>query len=393
MIAYPKPELSLLEIRSTVLDATSQELISKEESRNILMKYPSRFYSPNMYIRIGLGLLTILSISSISSFFGLLLDFRNAEIILLLTALGCLAMLEYFIQTKHHYRSGIDDTLLHSAIAFLLIFTGIETESSGRANNILLSLAGLALYTIASIRYLDRMALIGALASLAFFCFAIWEKSSPNMALLPCWTITLALAAIAVTAHQLKDRPVANYHRHLLILLENLAVVGAYASLHILTIDAVLTAKSISTSAPAPQSLSTAAAIFYWSWTLIVPVLMLKYALRQQESLSIRLSLLAILSALYAQHHFFPVFEPELAAVIYGLLLLLAGWWTIRFLKNDNSVYSFRHGGDEGDLLGQNPFLVVAGFAGTGTPTDTPPISNTNFGGGSFGGAGAGTDF
>ena len=397
MIEYPKHELSILEIRSAVMDASSQELISQEESRNILMKYPSRFYSPNIYIRFGLGLLTLLSISSISSLFGLLLDFKNAEFILLLTALGCLAMLEYFIQSKHHYRSGIDDTLLHTAIACLLIFTGIESESNGKPNNILLSLAGIILYTIASMRYLDRLALIGALASLAFLCFSLWENSAPNMALLPCWTITLVLSAIAIFAHRFKDRPVANYHRHLLILLENLAALGAYASLHILTIDAVLAEKTATTVTTATNtttiSLTTVATLFYWSWTFLIPVLMLSYSLRQRQSLSIRLWLLAILSALYAQHHFYPVFEPELAAVFYGLLLLLAGWWVIRYLKKDTSVYSFRQGGDEGDLLGQNPFLVVAGFAGTGTPTNTSSSPDTRFGGGDFGGAGAGADF
>lgn len=388
MIAYSRHELTRLEIRSVVQDASSQDLITMEESMAILMKYPSRFYSPNIYIRIGLGLLTMLCISSISSIFGMLLDFRNAEIIQLLTALGCFGLLEYFIQSKHYYRSGIDDVLLHTGISCLLIFIGLQTENHGRANSIILSLSAIACYTFAALRYLDRLALIGALVSIAFFSFSIWENSPPEIALYPCWTLALILSAIAVIAHKQKNRKGANFHRHLLTLLENLAALGAYASLHIITIDTVLTEN---TRTNAANALNPAAAILYWTWTLAIPALLIWYALRKRESLSIRLSLLAILSVFYAQHQFYPLFEHELAAVIYGLLLMLAGWMAILYLKPENSAYSFRHGGDEGDLPGQNTFLVVAGFADAGQKA--PATTDTSFGGGGFGGAGTGSEF
>lgn len=388
MIAYSRHELTQLEIRSVVLDAASQELITREETAALLNKFPSRFYSPNIYIRIGLGILTMVCISSISSIFGLLLDFRNAEIILLLTALGCFSLLEYFIQSKYHYRSGIDDTLLHTGIACLLIFIGIQTENHGRLDDTIISLSAIVFYTFTALRYLDRLALIGALVSIAFFSFSIWEHSLADMALYPCWTLAFILSAIAVIAHKQKDNKATSFHRHLLLLLENLAALGAYASLHIITIDTVLREY---TRTNAANSLHPAATILYWTWTLVIPALMLRYALRKRESLSIRLSLLAILSVLYAQHLFYPLFEQEVAAVIYGSLLLLAGWMVIRYLKQESSVYSFRHGGDKGDLLGQNPFLVVAGFADTGQ--DAPATTDTRFGGGSFGGAGAGSEF
>lgn len=388
MIAYPRHELTRLEIRSVVQDASRQNLVTREENMAILMKYPSRFYSPNIYIRIGLGFLTLLAVTSISSIFGLLQDFRNVEIILLFTALGCFGLLEYFIHEKAHYRSGIDDVLLHTGITCLLIFVAIQTQNHGRGNNIFISLSAIVCYSLAALRYLDRLALIGALVSIAFLSFTIWEHSLPNMALYPCWTLAFILSAIAVFAHKIKGHPGANYHRHLLLLLENLATLGAYASLHIITIDTVLSEKTQTTAA---NSLNPVAAILYWAWTLLIPLFMLRYALRKRESLSIRLSLLSILSVFYAQHHLYPLFEHEVAAVIYGLVLLVAGWMVIRYLKQENSVYSFRHGGDEGDLLGLNPFLVVAGFAGTGQ--EAPSTTDTRFGGGSFGGAGAGSEF
>ena len=58
MIAYNHTSLDNLLINEEAKAALQDDLISKEEATNIGNKYPVNLYSPNLFIRIGLTLLT-----------------------------------------------------------------------------------------------------------------------------------------------------------------------------------------------------------------------------------------------------------------------------------------------------------------------------------------------
>jgi hypothetical protein len=72
MIAYNKTSLLNKAIQEDVTTDFENDLISVEELQQIKQKYPVQFYTPNMFIRIGLFILTLIILSFSFSFFSLL---------------------------------------------------------------------------------------------------------------------------------------------------------------------------------------------------------------------------------------------------------------------------------------------------------------------------------
>ena len=72
MIAYNKDWLNNLNSRKDVEDAYDEACLTKEEFETIKNKYPVGFYSPNVFIGIGLLLLTIVIASFSFGLFALI---------------------------------------------------------------------------------------------------------------------------------------------------------------------------------------------------------------------------------------------------------------------------------------------------------------------------------
>ena len=72
MIIYNKEWLLNKRLQIQALLAFKVGVITKEENENVLQSYPVGFYSPNFFIRIGLGVLTFIIILFTNGFFGLL---------------------------------------------------------------------------------------------------------------------------------------------------------------------------------------------------------------------------------------------------------------------------------------------------------------------------------
>src|ERR1700710_3145678 len=121
MIAYNKSTLANLEIIKKAKQWYSQKLLSTEQFATITSRYVLDFYTPNIFIKIGLFLFTCVSISAALGLFCLMLfsnsnsENENAIVVAtcLLFAFGCLLLLEIFIKQKRIYKSGVDQALLY----------------------------------------------------------------------------------------------------------------------------------------------------------------------------------------------------------------------------------------------------------------------------------------
>ncbi|MES2734445.1 MAG: hypothetical protein V4714_22045, partial [Bacteroidota bacterium] len=142
MKAYQPDWLDALDIKELTSRWRKKWWLSEEQYQVIAARYPSAFYTPNLFIRIGLfvftAFLTTCAISLTSLLFSSLLDSSHTEsvigILSLLYGVGTLLALEFFIRTKHHYRSGIDDALLYFTLALFIgglgfLFSPVLKES------------------------------------------------------------------------------------------------------------------------------------------------------------------------------------------------------------------------------------------------------------------------
>ena len=416
MIAYPIAELELLEKRELVDEAAGQGLISEKEQILLRTQFPLQLYMPQIFVRIGLGVLASVVLQAFTALFMQILGYQNDAIIALLTGFLSLVALEWFIRQKNHYRSGIDDVLLQGATGAFLLFIANRLDLDHTGQQVLMAALAMAVYTLAWIRYLDRLALLLSLAAWAALVvtMVMYVVSNP----LPEW-YSWVLAPIMATSMWVSWRmagfPGMRWHRACLQLFSIMAGVLCYLSLHVYVIDnllqllpagAVEQASSgggipfdgggegqpgMAATATSLNNLPLASRLLYWGWTVGVPPLMIWLALRRRNRMQLRIWILLFLSIFYFQHYYYPVLPGEITTLLYGVLLLAIWWWLVTYLKKQQGSFSFRKGGDEGDLLQSAPWLVVAGFAGTGG--EAPRQSGTQFGGGNFGGGGAGAEY
>lgn len=129
MIVYNKTWLDNLKIQQEAEQANDNGYISAEELKNIQQKYPVGFYTPNLFIRIGLFILTCIIILFSCGLIGLILaDAIDSEtgfaVLAIIGGISIYAILErVMIKDKHHYRSGVDDALLYCSA--ILISSGV----------------------------------------------------------------------------------------------------------------------------------------------------------------------------------------------------------------------------------------------------------------------------
>src|SRR2546430_17730673 len=109
MIAYNHTSLDYLLMNEEAKFAINHNLISKEEYDAIEKAYPVELYSPNLFIRIGLFLLTAVIVFMVYGFL-LMMEISGSEkglgVLTFVFSLFLYGALEFLIREKKHYRSG-----------------------------------------------------------------------------------------------------------------------------------------------------------------------------------------------------------------------------------------------------------------------------------------------
>src|ERR1700733_3369228 len=114
MIAYNKTWLANLRLHAELKKAARKGNINEAEFKAIEQKYPAGFYTPGLFARIGLFILTCIVVCFGDGLLSLFLMGSNlVESGGWLFFLGGVsyAALEFMV-SKKHYRSGVDDALL-----------------------------------------------------------------------------------------------------------------------------------------------------------------------------------------------------------------------------------------------------------------------------------------
>ena|SRR5882757_3610560 len=151
MIAYNKTSLDNRRIGQQAEEALEAGAISQEQYTNIKTAYPVAFYTPNVFIRIGLFLLTVIIVAFTLGLLALITSSSNEDAfaaLFIISGLISYAALEFLVYNKRHFRSGVDDALLWLSIG--LIVSGME-------------IAGDLLSVMALCRIVFLLALFGAL--------------------------------------------------------------------------------------------------------------------------------------------------------------------------------------------------------------------------------------
>ena len=129
MIAYNKDWLDNLATIKQSIRWFKAGVLNEEELSTIKTGFPAPFQSHHLIIRLGLFVFTYILISASIGLVSLvLLSGFNSEkvfqVMNLIYASVCFAVLEKFIRENKYFKAGIDDGLLYAGVGFLLFGLG-----------------------------------------------------------------------------------------------------------------------------------------------------------------------------------------------------------------------------------------------------------------------------
>ncbi|HEX3935068.1 MAG TPA: hypothetical protein VHW43_10355 [Puia sp.] len=380
MIAHNRQALDNRDIQQEAKEALAKSVITQMEYNRILEAHPFKLYTPNVFIRIGLFLLTVLAVACGLGLF-MLITMGSGEhgigIILILWGIAAYVGLEFVIHSRGMYRAGVDDALLW--LAGGLLFGGINLL----ANNLSLTLETWIILIVATwglFRYADPLMALTAYGALIYLIFHLIITSGAVGSIIVVTMILSAIAYFLLT--RLSTVESLRHYHACLSLLQMAALLTFYLSGNyyvVQNIDASIHGET------APVAFSP----LWWAFTGIVPVGYVAAGIRKKDTILLWTGLALVAGAIFTIRYYYHILPAETAMIIGGGILLAGAYGLIRYLHTPKHGFTST-APEEPHVLQNLPvesLLLAETFKSIPTqPTDQSP----NFGGGSGGGAGAG---
>ncbi|MEP7144670.1 MAG: hypothetical protein ABI707_17440 [Ferruginibacter sp.] len=386
MIAYNPLWLNNLLIREQAGQAFHQGSLDKEERDNINNKYQTYFYSPNFFIRIGLFILTtIILLFSFGLFALLFLSSIDKAIsgLAIFFAIVSYAALEYMIQSKNHFQSGVDDALLWISACSLLGGISYLTGAGGLANCVIVFV--ISLYSC--LRFGDRvMSVVWFISLLGIFFFACTKTGTAAKAFVPFVLMAVSIA-IYFLVKIIKRQTINQLYSGCLQIISISALISFYFSGNYYIVRELSNAMfNLNLAENAPITLGW----FFWLFTVVIPCFYLTRGIQKKDIVLIRIGLLLIAAIIFTVRYYYSIASIEVVMTAGGITLVVISYGLTRYLK----VPKFGFTSVEIDSSGAKEKLVIESIllAQTFTGESAPSAAN-KFGGGSFGGGGASGDF
>ncbi|AMQ01013.1 hypothetical protein AY601_4163 [Pedobacter cryoconitis] len=396
MIIYNKTWLNNLNIQDQVHPSLAAGDLTKAEFKNIEKAYPVGFYSPNVFVRSGLFLLTCI----IALFGGCLLTYicwdlvvtSNSGAWVLFLGLISYIALEVVVKNKYHFRSGTDDALIWiSGGLFCVAFTWLtftmdwDFDTSMRTA---ISMAAFAFFLslFLTVRFADSlMALFCFLTALVLAVLLAIAHLSFGKAILP-FLVMLLSAVVYYFSWSKSNSPKFVYYQHCLRFVQTGSLLTLYLAGNYYVVQEMGNALYGYTTIGPYQ---VPYPVFFWPWTILVPFIYTALGLYKKNVILLRTGLVLIAIAAVTFKNYYHVLPIEGTLVLIGLVTLGGSYWVIRYLKIPKKGFTSEELMEDTIPGGVNvESLIIAT-----TQLDTPSGTEGRFGGGDFGGGGSSSNF
>jgi len=339
MIAYNNEWLYNRHIQAQADEALASKYIDNATHNAVYEKHADHFYTPNFFVRIGLALLTMVVVFFVAGLLGLI--FREAlgsfAYFAIFIGVACYAGAEYIVRSNLHYNSGVDSMLVwlaafatSSGVAWALGYSPhIEIAQAFAVTVICLLLA---------LRFADTFLSIAAaiaLLCMVFFCFqnsgAMFYTIMPFVLIV----VSVALYFVAVKAMAVQG---SLLYKQCLTAISIVALIGVYAAGNYYVVNE-LSGRRYSYGITLRPSLSFG--WFFWLWTFAVPAVYIWLGIRSKNIIIIRVGLPLIAASLFTFRYYHHVLSPELAMLLGGIVLFIASYMLIKYLRIPHGGFTF----------------------------------------------------
>lgn len=389
MIAYNKTWLANLRLQAQLKKQLNKGCITDAEFKSIQEKYPVEFYTPNLFVRIGLVILTCVIVLFGSGLLTLMTGFNAVDKAGWYFFLGALTYigLELMVHLKHHYRSGVDDALLFiSGCMFAVGFTMMLFH-----NEVALPLSFFIfiISLIFTLRFTDM--LMAAVTCGAFFAFIFfgWMKIVPSG--LNTVSFIMMLVSVGVYLAAVVNSKKASFmnYENCLVVAQVISLTALYAAGNYYIVQTLGGEFNVSSTA-IPKALPFGG--FFWAWTILLPFIYLGLGIRKKDAILLRIGLVLIAAAAITFRTYYHILPVDIALTIVGAAVLGIAYSIMQYLKVPKHGFTYAEQDDSNmmDNLKVESLIVAETFAKAPV---APANDGVKFGGGDFGGGGSSDSF
>jgi hypothetical protein len=386
MIAYNRSGLDNLAMRKQADEAFEAGCITREENSRIGAAHPVDFYTPNIFVCIGLFLLTVIIAASS---LGLLMlinggDGDSFAFRLIFFGLLCYAALEFVVYKQRHFRSGVDYGLLWMSAG--LLYTGLYFA----VNNMSTTSQCISIFIISllfTMRFANNiMVLIAYTALLAFIInIAVFNRIAQLVAPFIIMAVSVASWFLSVRLYQHKTW---RHYRQCLMVIKAATLVSFYLAGNYFVVSELRSYMF----GPSLYAGSISMGWLFWTLTAATPFLYINQGIRKKDPIFLWAGLAMIAATVFTIRHYYHVLPLEWAMIPGGILLFAMAYGLIRYLRTarlgfTSLEYSKKHLLEK---LNIESLVIAETFA---KPAIAPATDGFQFGGGSGGGAGAGGQY
>ena len=387
MIAYNTEWLNNLLIGEELQTAFKKENITTEEYSAAKKLYPVGFYTPNIYIRAGLFILTLIIIGFSYGLIFILFNESNIgnifSILCFTFSVLCYVTLELIIKKKHHFKSGVDDALLWASGGLLYAAIFLVSDM-----NFVIPMIFIFIYSI----YLTHRfanALMGAvilysgllILSLSFFTLLRYTGIFVNLFLFIISGFTYFLSKKAALKINFK------FYKNAFIVIQVVALILAYKNINYYF---VLFYMQLNDGKGA-SNFASVLSILIWILTISLPFCYIYMGIKNKDRLIGRVGLVLIVAIVFTIRQFYSLLPIEILMLSGGVILIALAYYLSEYLQPEK--YGFTSLPVSAELSNGRSQIESLIIAETFSGMPQPTTSTTNFGGGNFGGGGASGEF
>jgi len=353
-------------------------LISHEQNEAVKVAFPEEFYRPGIFVKIGLFVFACIACSFFIGFIALFILDAGSNTFGLVSVVCCLCFtffLEFLIKDRKLFHSGVDNALLYSAIGASLVPVFMLFENLEFWQYCICILAVLC---FAAIRYADLLVTASAFVTIFTLLSNLMMKFPLGKALLPFGIMILAVI-IYFSAKKIRQ----TYYRECRIVLEVLSLITLYLGGNYYVVregNALLSDLALLVSPQIPF-----ASVFYF-FTLIIPLIYIFLGLRKKDRILLLVGLFALAFSIFTYRYYFGIFTLAQGLALAGIFMVIVSILCIRYLKEPKSGITDEPDGER--KMANMEALIAAQYLG-----QTPQENGIEFGGGNFGGGGAGNTY
>lgn len=396
MIIYNKTWLTNLNIQDQVKPSLAAGDLTKEEFKNIEKAYPVGFYSPNIFVRTGLFLLTCV----IALFGGCLLTYicwdllatsHSGAWVLFLGLISYIA-LEVVVKNKHHFRAGTDDALIWiSGGLFCVAFTWLTFTMDWDLNTTMNTAISMTAFTFLlslflALRFADSlMALFCFLTVLVLSVLLAIAHLSFGKAILP-FLVMLISALVYYFSRAKSNSPKFIDYQHCFRFVQTGSLLTLYLAGNYYVVQEMGN-ELYGYTTLGPYKVPYP--VFFWPWTILVPFIYTGLGLYKKNVILLRTGLILIAIAAVTFKNYYHVLPIEGTLVLIGLVTLGGSYWAISYLKIPKKGFTSEELIEDTIPGGVNVESLIIST----THLDAPSGTESRFGGGDFGGGGSSSNF